>query len=469
MLIVLRYIFIFISIELAFSQQIHDTSRYISIQKIIYEGNIKTKENIISREMSFKKDDTFLLSQIDSLFKWNRIRIYNTNLFNEVELSLENIRDNKADVRIKLEERWYTYPIPIFKLIDRNFNDWWENRNRDFKRVNYGLEVNKYNFRGRNEFLKLVFQSGFSKGISLIYNLPYIDKKQLHGILFDLNYLDFSNVAYTTINNIPEYTLNYNSSLRKEYKFRLRHSYRSSFYTFHRSWIGFQKTEIADTLVKLNPNYLLNASNTQHYFFLGYSFLFDKRNNVNYATKGERLNIAIFKNGLGLFSDGIDNWKFRLNYSKYWDLTHNFYFASNISILYTFPDEMDYFNYERVGTSQQVMRGYDTKVIEGSNIFIQRNEFRYSLFERKYNIRKIMPVRQFQTFPLKVFGKLYYDQGYVKGYPNFRGSDILTNSYLYSIGTGLDMIIVNDIVIRLEYSVTSSNQKFVYINFLALL
>jgi hypothetical protein len=42
---------------------------------------------------------------------------------------------------VDVNERWYTFPVPIFELSDRNFNEWWQNYNHDFRRVNYGLRL----------------------------------------------------------------------------------------------------------------------------------------------------------------------------------------------------------------------------------------------------------------------------------------------------------------------------------------
>jgi len=446
-----------------------DSTRNITIQNIIYEGNRKTKQQIISRELSFKEGDSFQLQDFDSLFSWNRIRIYNTNLFNEVELKLVNLKDDVADVKIEMEERWYLYPSPIFRLIDRNFNDWWVNRDRDLSRVNYGFKINKFNFRGRREFLRVVFQTGFTNVLGLRYNIPYIDKRQRHGLLFDLSYFDAKNVAYTTVDNVPRFTSDSDRKLRRVYRNTVRHSYRSSFYSFHRTFVGHFNVAIEDTLALLNPNYLGSGRTTQQHFFIGHTFLYDKRNNINYATEGERFGAGIFKHGLGIFDDGVDYWRLQLSGSKYWDLKKNFFAASDISILSTFPAERDYFNYYEIGNLLQVLRGYDLNVIEGSSYVIQRNELKHKLIGRKWDISPAMPIRQFQTFPFTVYGKVYFDHGYARGYPDYDGSALLADRYLYSYGTGLDFVLVNDLTFRVEYSRNALRQTFLFINFLALI
>ncbi|MBC6400435.1 MAG: BamA/TamA family outer membrane protein [Ekhidna sp.] len=457
---------IVIALHSGYSQ---DSTEWISIKKISIEGNKKTKAQIITRELSFDVGDSLLFSQFDSLFVWNKIRIYNTNLFNEVNLSLSHISEGQAAVLIEVDERWYLYPFPIFRLIDRNFNDWWVNRDRDLSRVNYGVRINQFNFRGRREFLRVVFQTGFTDVLNLRYNIPYIDKKQRNGLLFDLSYSEAKNVAFTTVDNVPRFTSDLDKDLRRVFRNIVRHSYRNSFYTFHYTTLGHFHVEIADTLAQLNPNYLGDERTIQQHFYFGHSFLYDRRNNVNYPTKGERLIAGVFKHGLGIYDEGVNYWRIRLAASKYWDLKKGFYAASDISILSTLPEDRNYYNYYKIGPLREVLRGYDLNIIEGSSYVIQRNEIKHKLIGRKWDISKVMPIRQFRIFPFTVYGKVYFDQGYAKGYPNYDGSGLLDDRYLYSYGAGLDLVLVNDLTFRLEYSRNALNQTFFFINLLSLL
>lgn len=439
------------------------------IKKVWIEGNRKTKSQIIFRELSFQENDIYARAAFDSLFEWNRNRIYNTNLFNSVEMSFINEKDGEIEVKITVDERWYLYPTPIFKLIDRNFNDWWVNRNRDLSRVNYGIRLSQFNFRGRGEILRVVLQSGFTTALGLQYSIPYIDKKQNQGLHFNLSYFEAKNVAYTTSEGIQRFTSDIESDLKQVYFNSIRHSYRTSFYTFHTTSLGHYHIKIADTLTLLNPNYLGDSRTLQRHFFIGYSFRYDKRNNVNYPTRGGRILANIFKHGLGIYQDGVDYWRTRLKMSKYWDLDNKFYAASDVSIFSTFPANRDYFNYYKIGLLLEALRGYDLNIIEGSSYIIQRNEVKYQFFGRKYDISRVMPIRQFQTFPMNIYWKVFFDQGYAKGYPNYNGSEPLSDSYLYSFGTGLDFVVVNDITLRLELARNAQNQNYFFINFLSLL
>lgn len=424
---------------------------------------------MITRELSFDQDSTYMRYQLDSMFVWDKNRIYNTNLFNAVSLDLVNEKDNRAEVKITVEERWYIYPFPIFRLIDRNFNDWWVNRDRDLSRVNYGLKVTQFNFRGRGEVLRLWLQTGFETVLNLYYQVPYIDKKQNNGLLISSSYFEAKNVPVVTRENIRRFASSQEEVLRRAYTNSITHTYRSSFYSYHNTSIGHLRVDVADTVARLNENYLGDSQTQQQYVTLGYTYVWDRRNNVNYPTKGSFHRAGLTKVGLGLYDDGVNYWRARIGLTKYTAFKDNFFLVNNLSVLSTFPAEnRAYFNYSSIGFLKEVIRGYDLRIIEASSYALQRNEFKHQLFGRKYNIRKVMPLRQLQTFPITIYGKVFFDQGYAVGFPNYDGSKLLTDKYLYSIGTGIDLVLVNDVTFRFEFSRNGEGETNFFINLLSL-
>lgn len=460
-------LFFLCACRLLYSQQ--DSTTMLTVGQIIIEGNYRTKPQMITRELSFEKGGTYMRYQLDSMFVWDRNRIYNTNLFNEVSLELINSTSESTDIKITVDERWYFYPLPIFRLVDRNFNDWWVNRNRDLSRVNYGIKLTQFNFRGRGEILRLWLQTGFETVVNVIYSVPYIDKKQRNGLRISSSYFETKNVPVVTRDNIRRFTSSENDVLRRAYKTTIRHSYRSSFYSFHLTTVGHVRLDVADTIAAINPNYLGDSRTQQQHIWMGHSYVWDKRNNRNYPTNGEWYQVGLFKHGLGIYDDGVDFWRARINLTRYWEFKDNFYLVADLSGLSTFPaKDRSYFNYSSVGFLKEVLRGYDLRIIEASSYILQRNEFKHQLFGRKYDISKVMPVRQFQTFPITIYGKIYFDQGYAVGYPNYDGSDLLSDQYLYSFGTGIDLVVVNDLTFRFELSRTSQDETFFFVNLLSL-
>ncbi|MEM9896157.1 MAG: POTRA domain-containing protein, partial [Bacteroidota bacterium] len=256
-------------------------SETITIEKILIEGNFRTRANIITRELSISEGDTFYKADIDSIFEWNHNRIYNTNLFNVVDLTLTDSLATRSDLLITVEERWYLYPAPIFRLIDRNFNEWWVDRNRDINRVNIGIKLDQFNLTGRNDLLRIIAQTGFTNIYTLNYRLPYIEKTQRHGLEVFAGYSDAKNLAFTSQDNNQEFLQQSDSVLRRELGFSLTHTYRSGFYAFHETSLSFSNAVISDTILSLNNRYFGNGQDTQSFFRLGYVYKWDKRNNRN--------------------------------------------------------------------------------------------------------------------------------------------------------------------------------------------
>ena len=191
---------------------------------------------------------------------------------------------------------------------------------------------------------------------------------------------------------------------------------------------------------------------------------------MNYPTEGEWYRLSLTKNGLGIFNDGVDFWSARANLTKYWAFKDNFFLISNVSLLSSFPARnRSYFNYRSIGFLKQILRGYDLRIIEASSYALAtKMNLSTNCFGRKYKIDKVMPLRQFQTFPITIYGKVFFDQGYAISYPNYDGSDLLADQYLYSIGTGIDLVLVNDITFRFEFSRTGENETHFFINLLSL-
>src|SRR5574339_945401 len=124
------------------------TSKIVQINRIFIIGNRLTRDHIILRELSMKSGDTVNVAELDFRLEQDKKKIYNTRLFNTVEIRKLEVDTGLVDLLIDLDERWYTFPSPIFELSDRNFNEWWQNYDHDFKRVNYGPRLYQFNMRG---------------------------------------------------------------------------------------------------------------------------------------------------------------------------------------------------------------------------------------------------------------------------------------------------------------------------------
>ncbi|PZR24347.1 MAG: hypothetical protein DI538_28210, partial [Azospira oryzae] len=113
--------------------------RVLTLNRVLIIGNKITRDQIILRELTMKPGDTITAKHLQATLQRDRNKIYNLRLFNTVSIRLLQLSNTTIDFLIEVDERWYTFPIPIFELSDRNFNEWWQNYHHDFSRVNYGL------------------------------------------------------------------------------------------------------------------------------------------------------------------------------------------------------------------------------------------------------------------------------------------------------------------------------------------
>ena len=105
-----------------------------------------------------------------------------------------------VEVQIDVKERWYLFPIPYFKPIDRNLSEW-AKQDYGLSRVNYGAKLSYYNFSGRNDKLKAWFITGYTRRIEFLYEQPYADKTLKHGYGLNISYSTAKEINHITVNN----------------------------------------------------------------------------------------------------------------------------------------------------------------------------------------------------------------------------------------------------------------------------
>ena len=253
----------------------------VQVDKVFIIGYKKTKEQIIRRELSIFDGQLFARSELEEAIQADKRKLINTKLFLSVDINIIDLSEEKVDIIIRVSERWYFFPIPIFNLADRNFTEWWVNQNADFSRVDWGIKLRHFNFRGRREVLNLTAQFGYTKLFRISYSFPYIDKNQKIGLSFYGDYATNKNISYKTIGHRQQF-LNSENVLRDRWRGGISLGFRPNFYFSHSFGIHYSSTNIADSVTEHNPNYFLNGSNQQSYFALSYIFTWDFRDFVSY-------------------------------------------------------------------------------------------------------------------------------------------------------------------------------------------
>jgi len=427
-----------------------DTSgHFIHINRIFIVGNRVTKDRIVLRELTVKSGDIVYSTELPIILDMDKKKLINTRLFNTVEIKLLEFKPDQVDLLIDLNERWYTFPAPIFELADRNFNEWWQNYNHDFSRVNYGLRLYQYNMRGRNETLRLTAQFGFQRRFEISYRFPYIDKKQKHGLIVDFDFFEAKNLAYKTFDHKLQF-LESDELLKVTRGGGLTYTFRKSFYASHAVKVEYRSHTIYDTIVSLNPNYFGEGQTTQQFGILSYQFTSDRRDYIGYPLFGYYLTAGASKYGLSS-NDDVQKIEINATFAKYFSLGNNFFISNNSVLYWSTPRDLPYANYGALGYRKQLVRGYEVYVIEGPYYWLNKTTFKKRIFSRTYNLN-LLPIRQFRHIPLSIFLKTYADIGYVGNYPNYEINSRLSDKLLSGVGAGIDIVASYDAVFRFEYT-----------------
>ena len=437
-------------------------SKTVQIDEVYIVGNKRTNENIILREMELKTGKTFQDDQFELLVKSDRERIYNTRLFNSVEIDLVKKTEELVDVVVTVSERWYTFPAPILELVDRNFNDWWENKNHDLSRINYGLKLYQLNMRGRNETLRLTAQLGFTKKVAVNYEIPYIDKTQRNGLEMGFAYTENHNVPYRTVGHKRDF-FDAEGSILNQTRLELTYRMRRSFYDYHYVELTFRDATVKDTLVNLNDQFFSGTGTDQRLLSIAYGYRKDKRDVIAYPLHGYKLDASVRKNGLGVFED-VDFFSFYSAFSGYIDLKKNFYLSNHTALYANTTKKISYNNYNGLGYATFFVRGYELYLIEGPKFFLNKTTFKKRILSREINLHP-MPLEQFKKLPIQIYLKAYFDLGYVENYPNYTANTRLSDTLLRGAGFGLDFVTWYDVVFRTEYSFNHLGESGFFFHF----
>lgn len=426
----------------------------VIISHIHLECHKRTKDRIILRELAINEGDKIHRKDIETVLEQESNKIFNTRLFVTVDIFYEEFRKGELDIIISLTEQWYVYPIPLIELADRNFNVWWNQQGRDLRRLEYGIRVKHNNFRGRKEELSLLLQTGFTNKYDLRYSIPYINKAQTLGLNLSVGYAENTNVGYITDRD----TLRFVETPTRDvlsYRFYsgLSLTARSRFYDRHTFFVGYKSQTIADTVAQLNGNFFGEGKTNQRFVELEYNFFRDLRDRANYPLKGYYFLFSVQQQGLGINKNEFSLFTARTEFAKFIPLSKRLFFQSSANMKLTFAQNTPYSNLRGIGYGRDVIRGFEYNVTESEQHFILKNTLRFKLFENTFRLNK-MP-SQFSKIPVAIYPKLYFDTGYAQLLNPYE-TNSFPNQWLYGTGAGIDVVLYFNMVLRAEYSLTST-------------
>jgi outer membrane protein assembly factor BamA len=439
-----------------------DSTATVVIGTVTVEGNYRTRTRIILREMALQSGDSLRRGDLANAMEVDRRKIVNTNLFVTVEMLTipgEVVTPGTPElvnIQIIVKERWYFLAIPVFQLADRNFNEWWYDRDRDIQRVTYGLYLSYNNLTGRADRLRFLAEFGFIPKYEITYSVPYLDNAQKTGFVAGTSYTTNKSMPYRTWRDKLDFFNSEELNRQRFYTF-VSLVRRNKFYTFHSLDFRWNFIELSDTLMTLNPNYLLSGRNRQQYFQLTYAFSYDRRDNVQYPLRGQIGGFQVSK--LGLFnSDDINQGYIYGWYKRFIPISKRWYANTGVRGRYSQPRRQPYLQTLGMGYRSDVVRGYELYVIDGQHYAMWQNEVKFRLFDIQKTFSWI-PVRQFNTIPLATYINTFADAGYVRNYYPERSNTNLGNRLMYGAGMGLDFVTFYNMTARFNVTVNALGER----------
>ena len=429
-----------------------------TVREIDISGNKKTKETVILRELPFESGETYALSELVKKFEDARKQLMNTALFHEVVVALKKFEGNNVDIMIAVKERWYLFPVPYIKFVDRNLNQWIVEQNMKLDRINYGLKVLYNNVSGRNDKLNLYLINGYTKQVSLSYDRPYIDKKMKWGINTGFAIGRNREVNYNTIEDKQVFFKDTNNFVRTFFKAFGEATYRPAIKTRHRFGISYTVETITDTIVDLNPTYFTKGrdkiSFPEFYYLMNY---IDVDYNP-YPLKGYIVELYLAKRGL---NNVINMWLLSAKASGSWEIAKKTYFGARVAGAIKLPFSQPYFNQRLLGYSDFFMQGYEYYVIDGVVGGYTKAILSREILNLGFHVKRKKDVIPYRI-PFRAYAKTFVNAGYA--YHPTPGTNTLNNRMLYSAGVGIDIITHYDFTFKFEWSFNLLGENGLYLH-----
>ncbi|MBF9236376.1 BamA/TamA family outer membrane protein [Hymenobacter sp. BT683] len=423
-----------------------------AVGTVLFAGNSVTKERILRAELDFREGDTLTLADLPARLETNRSRLFNLQLFHSVVVQ-SSCAGGRLLIVFGVQERWYTFPVPILSLADRNLRSWSERADR-WRRVDYGIHISRYNFRGRNEQVRANLQLGFNRKYELFYEAPGLGAYRRIGLGLGASFNQSRTVDYATQADrlVP---------LRTDEGFPIQRLYATAGLRFRQTVqsltafdVAYRRERISDSTNYYNPDYYLGRTQRE-YLELTLTSTRNQRNTFAYPLTGQyaqaRLTHRIFLDGT---TPSITT--LRLKYARYLSLGHGFYYTGGFSGQARLARRLAYADTRALGY-EDLVRGYDEYVIDGRHYGLVQQGVSYRLLHPDPIKLKAIGNDKINTIPLALYLNIFADAGYVAA-----GTTIpqnrLPNHMLRAIGLGVHLVTYYDRVFTAEYTLNGLGQ-----------
>ncbi|MEP6513047.1 MAG: POTRA domain-containing protein [Parafilimonas sp.] len=436
-----------------------DTSSLIFIAGIALYGNKKTKPYIIEREIPFKQGDYVLRKDLKEKLLTAKHQIINTGLFLETIVSVENQFGDLVFISVSVKEKWYLYPLPYFKLADRNFNEWWVTHKASLSRVNYGIKFQYNNVSGRNDRTILWLISGYSRQIAFKYERPYIDKALKNGFNIYFNYSKQKEINFKTDSNtskqvfikLPADFIKQTTRVSADYV------YRPAIKTRHIFRFAYMNERVDDSVLKANPAYFPQQNTHLSFPEISYILQYNNTDYYAYPTKGFQYEASLMQRG---FTKDFNLTQLQFTGSYTLPVAPKSQFQFQLGTMLKLPFSQPYYNKQLFGYGNIFLQGLEYYVIDG--VAGAAGRFTARTQAVSFVLKSPSKVQKQIALPVRIFAKAYTNAGYA--YNEEPGITFLNNRWLITGGFGADVVITYDIVFKFDYSFNQFGESGLFIH-----
>ncbi len=389
------------------------------VNDIVIVGNNKTKDFVIIREMTLQPGSYLTKGAI----KYDKNRIYSLQLFNSVDIELEPIESNKANLIVIVHERWYIYPFPIFGIKDR-----------DWKKFYYGGGIMNINFRGRNEKIFAVGNLGYEPSLFLYYRNPQIDYNQNVFVETSIGYTKSENKSPSSVSYGINYSLStISATINFGKRFGISHTLAAG--------VAYQIVKVSEFI----PDRLLNPWGTDAFPVLNITYKYDTRDLVDYSMYGTLINGKIYKYGLG--QRNINYWRYYIDYRRFIPIVNHLTLAGRTYTALTSGNKIPSYNRVYLGYNERI-RGHFKNLHEGENVFGVSTELRFFILPPIIFKVDNIPIPEFSVWKFGIAAAIFADAGSTwYSHPSL-ALDKLQKGY----GFGFHFLLPYSFVLRAEYA-----------------
>ena len=420
----------------------------VHIDSVRIEGNIRTKDRIVYREITLQSHTVYSRSAFDKNLRLSEEQLMNTSLFVTVETDTVTL-NGLTSVTFKLNERWYLYPVPYFNIVDRNFNVWLKEHNASLARTNYGAKLTYYNVSGRNDEVNLWAINGYTQQLQLRYSNPFSDNKMVWGYRVGALYNRNREMNYINHQNKQLFReLGYFGAEKFEGEVTLSYRKGSKFRGYLKNYFVHQNIDTA--FYRLNPN-LLGGRRFINYVDVIFNLQYYNVDYIPFPLRGWYVDGFLQQR----FSSSVPMFKIGGKALATWSFLPHTYLNLQTAFALSPKRNLPFINRRLIGYDYLYIQGLENYVIDGNAGAFARGTVRYRLFEK--NFKGPRQLKAYQIIPIKLFLKTYGNLGYA--HSSDPGSSYMNNMLLRTFGFGVEIMTIHDLVGKFEYSFNQFGER----------